>query len=523
MNTMDRAIARHRLEGIAGEMGNVLTRTAFSPNIREREDLSCAITDPEGNLVAQAAHIPVHLGAIPEIMNGLLEEVSPEPDVGYLTNDPFTGGTHLPDITYVLPWYREGSLAGWVVNRAHHADVGGEAAGSMAQSTTIHEEGLRIEPREIWIDGTLQRDRIGDLLAQSRSPKTRLRDLEAQAAAAQRGIRRLDSWASSSGLVPCEVFNQLREYGARYLRSVLEGAPNGEFQAMVTMDDDGQENTDIRLSLTGEFKHQSLRLDYRETEDQVAGNINCPRSVTVSASLYVLRCLLDGDVPVNQGLLDPVEIKTRKGSLLDAQYPAAVAAGNVETSQQIVDLLYKGLGEVLPERIPAASQGTMNNVTLGWTEDGEERSYYETLGGGAGAGPDGPGLATRQTHMTNTRNTPIEEFERQTPMLVTRLQVRDGSGGAGLHAGGEGLVKRWRTREAVELGLVTERRRTRPYGLHGGEPGEAGNNRLRPTNNHSWKSLPSKVVVELEPGDEVEVQTPGGGGWGTGSNETKST
>ncbi len=514
MNDLELAIHRHRLEGIAGEMGQVLKRTAFSPNIREREDLSCAITDPEGNLVAQAAHIPVHLGAVPEIMDDLLSEVNPEPGRGYLTNDPYCGGTHLPDITYARPCYRDGELVGWVVNRAHHTDVGGDVAGSMALSTHIDQEGVRIRPRPVSEHGTLLPDSVRDLLEATRTPEMRRTDLEAQVAAAERGAQRLRAWSRSVEPNASVVFNDLRQYGRRFMSRLISEFGHGTTTAELEMDGDGCGREFLPLRVTVHVEDEHLELDFRDNSDQVTGNINCPRSVTVSACFYVLRCLVEDDVPVNQGILDPVTVRTRAGTVLEAEPPAPVAAGNVETSQQIVDLLFRAFGELLPGRIPAASQGTMNNVTFGWTAPGGEGTYYETLGGGAGGGPEHPGVSCRQVHMTNTRNTPIEDFERSAPLLVTRLQRRTGSGGDGERRGGDGLIKRWRSRSTVQTGLITERRRTRPYGLQGGEPGQAGENRLRRSDEDDFRVLPGKTTLTLEDGDELELRTPGGGGHG---------
>lgn len=511
MDSIDLQVSRHRLEGIAEEMGEVLQRTAFSPNIKERRDFSCAVTDSEGNLIAQAAHIPVHLGAIPATMEAFLASVDVQPDTGYLLNDPYQGGTHLPDLSYIVPWVHGGRIRGFVINRAHHTDIGGKTAGSMGAHTHIDEEGFRTGPVPISQDHGLVEDSIRDLLEASRTPRERITDLEAQVTAARRGIDRLNDWADGHGEPPEKLFEALREYSATFMEGLLEEVPDGEYSAEDRMDDDGAGTRDVRIAVDLTASGDRLAIDYTGTADQVDGSINCPRAVTVSATFYVLRCLLSEDIPVNQGILDPVTVRTRPGSLLDVEYPGAVAAGNVETSQRIVDVLLRAFDGAMPGELPAGSQGTMNNVSFGVeTKTGDDGTYYETLGGGAGGGPEHEGLSCRQTHMTNTQNTPIEEFENNFPLLVSRLRRRWGSGGTGDHDGGDGLVKGWRALASVTVSLLTERRRHAPYGLRA-EPGKPGENLL--VSGSSENPLPAKCTRELERGDELVLKTPGGGGW----------
>lgn len=504
-------VQRHRLEGIAEEMGTVLQRTAFSPNIKERRDFSCALVDDEGRLVTQAAHIPVHLGAIPVIMETVLEEQPPEEGEGILLNDPYAGGTHLPDITLLMPWYENDQLLGYVINRAHHTDIGGQKAGSMAVSEHIDEEGFRTGPRTVVRERQLDRSSVDDLLEITREPDRRITDLEAQVAAARRGLERLAEWRRELDEAPDDIFQGLIDYTREYTASLFDSIPEGTYHAEDVMDSDGQNTRDVSIELDTSVDGNSITVDFRDSADQVQGNINCPRAVTHSATYYVFQCLIPDHVPINQGVLDRVEIETRSGSILDAEYPAAVAGGNVETSQRIVDVLLTALSGVFPDRIPAQGQGTMNNLTIGWeTEDGT-RTYYETLGGGAGGGPDHPGLSARQVHMTNTLNTPIEEFERQSPILVEQLDIREDSGGDGEQPGGNGLIKQWRALRELDVSFLTERRRHAPKGLHGADDGEPGNN-IKLVDD-TEETLPAKTSLTLSPGEALRFETPGGGGW----------
>jgi N-methylhydantoinase B len=504
-------VHRHRLEGIAEEMGTVLQRAAFSPNIKERRDFSCALTDAKGRLVTQAAHIPVHLGAIPIIMETVRETNTPEKGEGILLNDPYAGGTHLPDLTFLMPWYGDGTLLGYVINRAHHTDIGGQKAGSMAVGEHIDEEGFRTGPRTIVRNGELDRSSIEDLLEMTREPDRRITDLEAQVAAARRGLDRLTDWRESLDESPGEIFQGLINYTGEYTANLFKSMPEGQYHGKDLIDSDGRGTNDVKIEATVSVEEDRLTVDFRDSADQVKGNINCPRAVTHSATYYVFQCLLADHVPINQGVLDRVEVRTRSGSLLDAEYPAAVAGGNVETSQRIVDVLLSSLADVFPDQIPAHGQGTMNNLTLGWETEEGTRTYYETLGGGAGGGPDHPGLSARQVHMTNTLNTPIEEFERQLPVLVEYLRIREDSGGDGEQSGGDGLIKQWRALQKLDVSFLTERRIHSPKGLRGAGNGEAGKNIKRVDD--TKETLPAKTSLTLSQGEALRFETPGGGGW----------
>lgn len=507
-------VHRHRLQGISREMGIVLQRTAFSPNIKERRDFSCALVDHQGRLVSQAAHIPVHLGAIPAIMRSFLDEIStPQPDHGYLTNDPYQGGTHLPDITLIVPWFEQGKLKGFLLNRAHHTDIGGAQSGSMAPQTHIDDEGFRTGPRNVLRDHHLNVSSVDDLLEMSRTPEERVTDLEAQVASAHRGKERIQEWYKQIEDDSSEIFEGLIQYTETYTRRLIAELPNGTYRAKDVMDGDGIDTMDILLKVEMTVSGETIRFDFSDSADQVQGNINAPRAVTASSTYYIMQCLLPETVPVNEGVLRPIKIDTRSGSILDAKYPSAVAGGNVETSQRVVDLLLKAFSEAIPAEVPADSQGTMNNVTMGWDDHGRTDTYYETLGGGAGGGPDYGGVSGRQVHMTNTRNTPIEDFERTTPLLVEKLQLRNGSGGRGKHSGGDGLVKQWGALREVEIGLLSERRIHCPTGREGGFSGEPGV-QWKIREDGTREQIKGKSVFTLKPGQSFRLETPGGGGWG---------
>lgn len=510
MNSVDLQIQRYRLSGIAEEMGDVLQRTAFSPNIKERRDFSCAICDPAGRLVAQAAHIPVHLGAVPATMEAFLDAVDVDETATYLLNDPYAGGTHLPDLSLIQPVVLDGEIELFLINRAHHTDIGGDEAGSMTSVDHIDREGFRTGPRRVGRDGELDFARVDDLMEVTRTPDQRRTDLEAQQAALQRGRERLGEWHRNLDWTITEIVDELLKYSRTFTENYVAELPDGSVQVRDVLDDDGFGNEDIPIRCELSVEDESLMVDFTETADQVRGNVNCPRAVTLSATYYVVRGLLGKDVPVNQGLFDPINLRTRSGSLLEVEYPGAVAAGNVETSQRIVDVLLKGFDGLIPGDVPAASQGTMNNVTFGTSVDGKRRSYYETLGGGAGGGPDHPGISGRQVHMTNTQNTPIEEFERRFPLRVDRLQLREDSGGDGECSGGDGLIKSWTALEPVRVSLLTERRLRSPYGLRA-EDGAPGSNVVQAEG--SIEVLSGKTSLTLESGETLTIESPGGGGW----------
>jgi len=502
---LDLAVWHHRFAEVAEEIGAALGASALSPNIKERRDYSAAVFDAAGDLVAQAAHIPVHLGAAPLGVQAVLKKVRLSPGDHAIANDPFEGGTHLPDISIVTPVYLPGedSPRFYVATRAHHADVGGETPGSMPLSTHIDQEGVRISP-------TLLTDDVrAELLGRARGAAERAADLGAQIAANEVGAARLRALARDPACV--DRMAALRRYAASRMRAVLSTIPSGVHRFVDVLDDDGAGTRDVRIAVAIERRGDEVLVDFTGSAPQVPGCLNATEAITVSAVLYVLRCLAPADLPTNAGCMDPIRVVLPERSVVNAAAPAAVAGGNVETSQRIVDVLLGALAGALPDRIPAASQGTMNNVAFG----GADWAYYETIGGGAGAAPGAAGLSGVHTHMTNTRNTPIEALSREMPVDVVAYRLRRGSGGAGRFPGGEGIVRRYRFRRAATLTILSERRVHAPWGLAGGGPGATGMNLLRRAGGPQ-EELPGKCVLEVGVGDEVEIQTPGGGGFGAG-------
>lgn len=521
INPVRLEIFRHLLNAVAEEMGAVLRRTSFSPNIKERRDFSCALFTAEGELVAQAAHIPVHLGALPLSVQAC-REAFPElkPGDAVLLNDPFRGGTHLPDLTLVSPVFVERQLLGFVASRAHHADIGGIAPGSMPLSREIFQEGLIIPPIKLMERGRPHPAVWSLLLANVRTPAERRGDLRAQLAANERGVRRLQELAATYGYHTLQTaFLTLLRYAERLMRAFLRALPDGTWHFEDALDDDGISKKPLWIRVTLTIAGDTATLDFSDTDPQCAGSLNAVRAITVSAVYYVFRALLGYDVPANAGCLRPLQIITRPGTLVDACLPAAVAGGNVETSQRIVDVLLGALAQVCPDRVPAASQGTMNNLTIGGLDPrtGRYYTYYETLAGGAGAMPNADGTSAVHTHMTNTLNTPIEALEYAYPLRVTRYAIREGSGGAGRYRGGEGIIREMELLAPAQVTWLTDRRRRAPYGLAGGMPGQVGCNLWI----HQGKTLPmpSKISFQAEAGDRIRIETPGGGGWGSPASD----
>jgi len=520
LDAVELEVFKHLFASIAEEMGVRLMRSAYSSNIKERRDFSCALFDAQGGMIAQAAHIPVHLGSAPLSVQAVIKHFDTatmhEGDV-FIVNDPFAGGTHLPDVTLVSPYFVEDEPRPrfFVANRAHHADVGGKTAGSLPISRTIDDEGVRIAPTRL-DDALIER-----FARQTRTPDERRGDLLAQRAALGAGLHRLHELCEKHGYDRVAFCAEaLQNYTARFIHRIVDQLPDGEYRFEDVLDDDGHDAVDIpiRCTLTIEGKHCTV--DLRDSADQVAGPVNAVRAITLSAVMYALRCLAPAQVPSNSGVLRPVTIRTRPGTVVDAQPPAAVAGGNVETSQRIVDVVFGALAQVLPDTVPAASCGSMNNVTIGSAPSHDASAapfaYYETLAGGAGAGPDSDGGSAIHTHMTNTRNTPVEALEQHDPFRVTTYHLRENSGGAGQHRGGDGLVRRYTFDAPAEVTLLTERRRHGPYGLQGGAPGKTGCNRLlRPDG--SERTLTAKCTLHVDVGDTLEIATPGGGGWGKSS------
>jgi N-methylhydantoinase B len=518
-NPIIREVFANLFASVAEEMGSALCRAALSPNIKERRDFSCLICDGTGELVAQAAHIPVHLGSAPLSVKEASSSVAMNRGDVVLMNDPFRGGTHLPDLTMVAPVFlSESSLAPdfFVANRAHHADVGGISPGSMPLSEEIFQEGVIIPPVRIVKEGAIDRDLLSFFLTNVRTRWEREGDLQAQIASLNIGIRRLTEICARHGREEMRFYAAaLKDHAEAMMRSVLSAIPDGEYAGRDFLESDGFSDNPIPLSVVIRIRGDHAEIDFSDCPDQVRGNLNATLAITVSAVLYVFRLILPEDIPANEGALRPLTVKTRPGSIVNAMPPAAVAAGNVETSQRIVDVLLFALAPALPDRIPAASQGTMNNLTIGAAHADATRSfaYYETTGGGAGAGPSGDGESALHTHMTNTMNTPIEALEASYPLRVECFSIRRGTGGEGKYRGGDGIRRDIRVLEHATANIISERREFPPYGLAGGGPGRTGENVLIRADGTETR-LGSKVSLRCEPGDVISIRTPGGGGWG---------
>jgi N-methylhydantoinase B len=489
------------LRAACDEMGATLIRSAYSANIKERHDCSTALFDARGELVMQAEHIPVHLGSMPDAVAAVLGEEH-RPGDGWILNDPYRGGTHLPDVTLISPVFAADELLGFAACRAHHADIGGPSpAGMPARSRTLEEEGVVIPPTRIE-KGDLER-----LAAQMRSPRQRLADLRAQAAANRIGALRLAELAERHGLRELrDGMEEILAYAERRTRAALAELPDGTYRAEDLLEDDANgEQRDVVLRLEASVRGDRLTLDFSGTDPQIDGNLNCPLSVTRSAAFFAVRVLTDPDAPPCAGAYRPIEVIAPEGCLLNARFPAAVAAGNVETSSRVADLTIAALAGARP--VPAQGQGTMNNLTLA----GEGFTYYETLGGGQGACPDAPGPSAIHVAMSNTLNTPVEALETEFPLRVRELALRRGSGGAGTHRGGEGMAREIEALAPMRYTLIGERRRHPPRGRDGGGDGETGADFL------NGKPLPGKGEGDLEPGDRLRIETPGGGGVGPGT------
>lgn len=515
------SLVQHVYNAIAEEMGAALARTAYSPNIKERQDFSCALFDAQGRLLAQAAHIPVHLGAMPRSVEAA-RRAFPEMGEGdlVLLNDPFEGGTHLPDLTMVSPVLCDGIRIGYTATRAHHADVGGMTPGSLPHSRSIFQEGLRIPPVRLIRGGELQEDVLRILCANSRNPSERRGDVRAQVNAHLLGTRRWKETRERYGAEMLEgIHDDLFAYADRCMRQAIAELPSGVWRAETFLENAEGSGPEAALRAALTVEGDNVEVDFRESGDAVAGSLNAVRAITEAAVAYVFLCWMcrrdpANPPPVNAGSLEAVSILTRPGSVVDATYPSAVAGGNVETSQRLVDLLLSLLGQAAPEQVPAQSQGTMNNITFGGTDAaGNGFAYYETVGGGSGAGNGTPGRCAVQCHMTNTLNTPVEALEYAYPLRVRELSIRRGSGGAGAWCGGDGMVREWEALRPMTLTLLTERRGEGPAGHCGGAAGEPGK-QLRIREGVTCP-LPAKGSAELMAGDRVRLETPGGGGFGS--------
>lgn len=509
-------VFKQLFQAVAEEMGEALMRTGYSPNIKERRDYSCAVFDARGETIAQAEHLPVHLGSMPMSVRAALAAHTLAPGDMVLLNDPYAGGTHLPDITLVAPVFaRAGeSPAFYAANRAHHADVGGIAPGSLSLASEIYQEGIILPPVKICRGGELDRDVLAILLRNVRTPDERRGDLLAQVAANRVGIARLEHYLARYGQEEVETYGRaLQDYAERITRALLRDLPDEEVGAIDYLDDDGMGGVDLPIALTLRIAGDGAIFDFTGTAPQARGSLNAVEAITLSAVTYALRLAVAEDIPTNAGSLRPITLVAPAGTLVNALPPAAVAGGNVETSQRIVDVALAALAQVLPGRIPAASQGTMNNVTFGGTGR-DAFAYYETLGGGAGAGPGWEGASGVQVHMTNTRNTPIEALERAAPVRIERYALRRGSGGAGRYRGGDGLIRTYFFLDEVEASVLSERRRRGPYGLAGGQPGLPGENSVQLPGEEA-QPVPGKFRRRLPPGARLTIATPGGGGWGS--------
>lgn len=498
-----------RLDAVCEEMGLVLRNAAFSPNIRDRLDLSCAVFDADGALCAQAAHIPVHLGSMAFAMHDIVSRVDWRPGDQVMLNDPYLGGTHLPDVTVIAPVFVQDGLQAFVVNRAHHADIGAASPGSMPISARLEDEGIIIEPvhlvrAERLVSGVLRRVTAG-----TRNAAESAGDFAAQVAANRAGAARLAQLIAGYGVTEfVQGVDELNAYAERLARAALADIPRGLYRFTDFLDDDGQGQRDIPISVTLSVHDDGVLADFDGTADQVGGNVNCPLAVAAAAVYYVFRCLMPAQTPACAGAFRPVELRAPQGCLLNARKPAAVAAGNVETSTRVVDVVLGALAQAIPERIPAASHGSMNNLAIGSALTGQTWDYYETIGGGMGAGAHGGGLSGVQTHMTNTLNTPVEVLEGRFPLRVLQYTQRRGSGGRGARAGGDGLVREFEFLAPAHFTLLTERRTHAPWGIAGGSDATPGRNLL------NGRELPSKCEGSLQAGDRLRVETPGGGAWG---------
>jgi len=533
-------IYRALYTSVAEEMGIALRRTAFSPNIKERRDYSCALFDHHGRVVAQGDHMPVHLGSMPMAVAAALREIHLQPGDVVALNDPFAGGTHLPDVTLVMGVFAEvtedrrpttvkhrathrlrSSVIRplfYIANRAHHADIGGATPGSMGMATDIYGEGLCIPPIRLVRNGEIDEDLLRLILANVRSHAERRGDFQAQIGSLKTGATRLLEIVERRGeRETAEYATHLIEYSARLMRHAIGSISDGDYEAEDALDDDGVSDEPVPIKVRITIKGQHARADFTGSAPQVDGPINAVEAITVSAVSYVFRCLLGGDVPASAGLMQPIEVIAPQGTVVNAVHPASVAGGNVETSQRIVDVLFKALAQALPTKIPAASQGTMNNLTIGGIDPrgdnaSREFSYYETVAGGMGARPSHDGLSAVHTHMTNSLNTPAEALEYAYPLRVREYRIRKGSGGKGKHRGGDGVIREIEALAPARMSLLSDRRKRGPYGLFGGDDGKPGGAAIIRAGR--TRKIGSKGSWELEAGDRVRIETPGGGGFG---------
>jgi N-methylhydantoinase B len=515
-------VFKNRFTSISEEMGVTLGRTAFSPNIKERKDFSCAIFDSKGDIVAQAAHIPVHLGSMPLSVKSAIKECKFDKGDMIALNNPYNGGTHLPDITIVAPVFIEESdePVFYVANRAHHADVGGMTSGSMPLSTSLFQEGIIIPPIKIMEKGKIDEKIMKFFLSNIRTPEEREGDFAAQIMANHIGIRRIEELIDKYDFKTVNIYaNELINYSEKVIRKKIDSIPNGTYEFEDYLDNDGIEDKKIKIHVKIEIKNDEAIIDFSNSDKQVQGSVNAVFSITFSAVLYVFRALVDIDIPTNAGCFKPLKVVTKKGSIVDATFPSAVAGGNVETSQRIVDVVLGALHKAIPDEIPAASQGTMNNVTIGGFDErtGKPFAYYETIAGGMGASPKNHGESAVHSHMTNTLNTPIEALEYSYPFFMTEYSIRKNSGGLGLYNGGNGVIREIKLLSDAEVTILSERRKYTPYGLKDGNNGKQGKN-VKISGNNTIE-LPGKFNDRFKKGEILRIETPGGGGFGKFDNQ----
>jgi N-methylhydantoinase B len=522
-------IYRALYTSVAEEMGLTLRRTAHSPNIKERRDYSCAVFDAHGRVIAQGDHMPVHLGSMPMAVAVALRETTIGPGDVVILNDPFAGGTHLPDVTLISGVWSQGKKSSaltsdsrlqtpdfYVANRAHHADIGGATPGSMGMATDVYGEGLRIPPVKLVVVGRVNEDVMRLLMANVRVERERRADFEAQVGSLKTGAARLLEMVGRAGREEAaEYARHLIEYSARMMRATLRGVPDGVYEAEDALDSDGVREGEVTLRVRVEVRGERVVVDFTGSAPQVSGPVNAVEAITVSAVAYVFRCLIGAEeVPASAGLMEPIEVIAPAGTVVNATHPAPVAGGNVETSQRIVDVLFKALSKALPRSIPAASQGSMNNLTIGGTDpsNGREFAYYETVAGGMGARPTASGVGGVHTHMTNSLNTPAEALEYAYPLRVRAYRLRRGSGGGGRQRGGDGVLREIETLVPARMSLLADRRARAPYGLDGGDDGRPGRDSI--VRGTRTLKLDAKCSRDLKPGDRVRIETPGGGGFG---------
>jgi N-methylhydantoinase B/oxoprolinase/acetone carboxylase alpha subunit len=510
-------VFRHLYLSIADEMGATLRQTGFSPNIKERLDYSCAVYDSQGDTIAQGDHMPVHLGAMPLSVRAAIDAVRMQPGDAVMLNDPYRGGTHLPDITLVSPVFLAGDRrpSFYVANRAHHSDIGGMSPGSMPVASELFQEGLILPPVRLVARGRVVGDVLDIVLANVRTPDERRGDLAAQIAASRVALSRLAAAAARYGRRALVAYGRaLQDHTARAVGAVVHEIPDGTYTFDDVLDDDGFSDRPIRIAVSIRVAGRRITMDFSGSAPETRGSVNANDAITLSACLYALRCLVREDVLYNAGVARPLRVIAPAGTVVNARRPAAVAGGNVETSQRITDVVFGALGRALPDRLPAASQGTMNNVTFGGVHPvtGRRFAYYETIGGGMGGRPGRAGLSAVHTHMSNTRNTPIEAIEHDLPMWITTYRVRAGSGGRGEFPGGDGIVREYEALADMDVTILSDRRVHAPYGVLGGEPGQSGRNVV--VRDGHERVLPGKIQFRLASGDRLRIETPGGGGYG---------